>query len=291
MEHDLSQRLAEQLRYASGAGTSPAERRSCERSLPALAADLRSAGLGGVEMLIEYRLPLTSKRADVVLAGQDKDGEPAYVVVELKQWTEAHALEEDVNLVVVPGYGRPVSHPALQVEGYADYLIDFTATVAERPDSVLGVAYLHNATDQGVADLLGMPGGRRSRMFTGQRRGEFVAYLSEMFAPTSGAAAADALIGSRIAPSKQLLAVAAEEVQHREMFVLVATPDVDLDDQPCSTISVPCAVLSTRLRVHCRWSGGLRRFTQACQAPPRRRSLSMADGTHPLRGRLDRARS
>jgi hypothetical protein len=37
----------------------------------------------------------------------------------------------------------------------------------------------------------------------------------------SGAPYADALLSSRIAPSKQLLAVAAEEVQRREMFVLL----------------------------------------------------------------------
>lgn len=57
MEYELSKRLGEQLSYSSGQSPSPAERRSWERSLPALAADLQSAGLGGVEMLIEYRLP------------------------------------------------------------------------------------------------------------------------------------------------------------------------------------------------------------------------------------------
>jgi len=221
MEHALSQRLAEQLSYSSGQSPSPAERRSWERSLPALAADLQSAGLGEVEMLIEYRLPLTSKRADVVLAGIGHDGEPAYVVVELKQWTEAHAFEDDDRLVVVPGYGRPVSHPSLQVQGYVDYLVDFTAAVAERPSAVRGAAYLHNATDHGVADLFAFPTGPGGRLFTGQRRGDFSTYLAEVFAPTSGAYAADSLLGSAIRPSKQLLAVAAEEVQRREMFVLL----------------------------------------------------------------------
>ncbi len=45
------------------------------------------------------------------------------------------------------------------------------------------------------------------RLFTGQRRGAFVDYLCEHFAPgESGAEAADLLLRSRIAPSKQLLA-------------------------------------------------------------------------------------
>ena len=50
---------------------------SWRRSLPVLAADLCEAGLGDVEMLIEYHLPLTSQRADVVLAGAPPFDDPA----------------------------------------------------------------------------------------------------------------------------------------------------------------------------------------------------------------------
>jgi hypothetical protein len=69
LERDLAERLAEQLAMSVGHRPAPAERRSWERSIPVLAADLVDAGLGSVEMLLEYKLPLSSKRADVVLAG------------------------------------------------------------------------------------------------------------------------------------------------------------------------------------------------------------------------------
>ena len=65
--------------------------RSWERSIPALLRQLTDAGLGDVEVLIEYRLPLTSKRADVVLVGQHPRGGPSCVVVENKQWSRAGA--------------------------------------------------------------------------------------------------------------------------------------------------------------------------------------------------------
>jgi len=101
-------------------------------------------------------------------------------------------------------------------------MLDFTAVLAEAPLSVAGVAYLHNATDGGVADLFRLPGDRLGNLFTGQRRSEFQDFLRLRFAEGhSGAPYADALLASRIAPSKQLLAVAAEEVQRREMFVLL----------------------------------------------------------------------
>lgn len=224
LEHHLAQHLAEQMAIQSGHRPSPAEMRSWERSLPALRADLLSAGLDDVEMLVEYQLPLTSKRADVVLAGvHPRTGNPSYVVVELKQWSAAAAFEGSDTLVSVEQYGgRAVTHPAVQVEGYVEYLRDFTVVLAEHDRSLVGAAYLHNATDRDVADLMRRPGSPHGRLFTGQRRSAFVDFLTDHLDPGQpGAAAADALLASKIAPSRQLLTVAADEVQRREMFVLL----------------------------------------------------------------------
>lgn len=224
LEHRLSEVLAEQMAIRTGHSASPSERRSWERSLPVLRADLLESGLSGVEMLIEYQLPLTSKRADVVLAGEHpRTGRPSYVVIELKQWSSAHRFEDSDLLVTIDEYnGRPVTHPALQVRDYCDYLLGFTSALADDPSSVAGAAYLHNATDHGVDDLYLLPGDDHGRIFTGQRRTEFRDFLLSRLAPgASGTEAADHLLASRIAPSKQLLAVAAEEVQEREMFVLL----------------------------------------------------------------------
>ena len=219
-ERNLAERLAEQLAISVGHTAGLAERRSWERSIPVLAADLVDAGLGDVEMLLEFKLPLSSKRADVVLAGFGHSGQPRYVVVELKQWSEAHRFEDSDTLVSVSGYPRPVLHPVDQVQAYGEYLQDFAAVLEGHPERVSTIAYLHNATDFGVADLLERPDSA-ARIFTGQRRGAFQDYLRSVFAPVSGAEAADVLLGSRIAPSKQLMALAADEVQRREMFVLL----------------------------------------------------------------------
>ena len=219
MEARIAQHLSEAMSYSIGTLPSAAEARSWERSLPVVAADLKDAGLDGVEMLIEYRLPLTSKRADVVLAGVGaRTGEPTYVVLELKQWTEASLYEDNPTLVSVAGYQRSVSHPLDQVSGYVDYLVDFNGAVT--PEQVRGAAYLHNATEMGIHDLRdhAVEG---SRLFSGEQRGLLRDYLREVFAPESGAEAADRLLAGRVAPSKQLLKLAADEVQRREMFVLL----------------------------------------------------------------------
>lgn len=218
-EQHLADRLTDEMLHRLGNRPSRNEARSRERSLPVVAADLVDAGLSGVEMLVEYRMPLSSKRADVVLAGVGaKTGEPTYVVVELKQWSGAEIYDGDPRLVRVDGYSRVVSHPLDQVRDYVDYLADFNGSVD--PDAIHGVAYLHNATQRDTHDLRSheVDG---TRMFTGDQRGLLQDYLRSVFAPASGAAAADALLDGRVAPSKQLLALAADEVQRREMFVLL----------------------------------------------------------------------
>lgn len=222
VEQSIADRLSEGLMFRSGARASAAERRSWERSLPVLRSDLMDAGLPHVEMLCEYAMPLSSKRADVVLAGHHPTtGRPSYLVVELKQWDSAELYEGDEDLVTVAGH-RDLLHPGLQVNGYCDYLADFTGVFADEETHLAGAAYLHNATNLGVADLLERPQSDRSRVFTGQNRSDWLAFLQSHFAAdTAGASAADLLLNSRIAPSRQLLAVAAEEVQHREQFVLL----------------------------------------------------------------------
>ena len=224
IEHHFADLIADQMAPRTGRRPSASERRSWQRSIPALCADLAAAGLDGVEMLLEYQLPLTSKRADVVLVGQHPDtGRPSYLVVELKQWSHAERFEDSDSLVTIEQYGeRPVTHPALQVRDYCDYMLGFTSVLAEDPSALAGAAYLHNATDDGVTDLFRLPAHAHGRLFTGQRRGEFQDYLRSRFASgASGASYADHLLSSRIAPSKQLLALAAEEVQQREMFTLL----------------------------------------------------------------------
>ena len=193
----------------TGRKPSTGEYRSWQRSIPALRADLMSAGLGDVEMLVEYQLPLTSKRADVVLVGRHPHtGGPSYLVVELKQWSHAEQFEDSDSLVRIEEYGhRPVTHPALQVRDYCDYLLGFTAVLVDDPESLAGVAYLHNATDSdsGVEDLFRLPGDRLGSVFTGQRRSEFQEFLKTRFAPgVSGASDADRLLASRIAPDRRL---------------------------------------------------------------------------------------
>jgi hypothetical protein len=199
------------------------EVRSWERSIPALASALNDAGLGDVEVMLEYALPLNSKRADAVLAGVHPiSGEPSYVVVELKQWSQASPHEDDPVLCQVDAYAQPVLNPIEQVRRYCEYLVNFNGALAEHPKRVSGVAYLHNATEFGVSGLREIELDDRGQLFTAEGRGAFLGYLrAKLSDKHPGARAADELLAGKTVPSKQLMALAAQEVREREQFVLL----------------------------------------------------------------------
>ncbi|MCF8570462.1 DUF2075 domain-containing protein [Gordonia sp. HY002] len=228
----LVEQLLSQMLFTTGHRAGESEQNSWRRSLPALAADLREAGLGDVEMLIEYHMPLTSKRADVVLAGiHPKTGEPSYVVIELKQWTAAYSFEDSAELVDVPGMpGGPKLNPILQVRGYCEYIADFARVLQDQPDALAGAAYLHNANDPSlVEDLKAVPATTMGRVFTAADRGKFHEFLRSRLAEKRGKASADLLLNSAAAPSRQLLKVAAEEVKNRSQFHLLGNQQLAVD--------------------------------------------------------------
>ncbi|MEW2355965.1 DUF2075 domain-containing protein [Spirillospora sp. NPDC029432] len=215
--------LREEMKM-QGTSVSDSEFRSWERSVPVVARDLVEAGLGQVEMLIEYKLPMTSKRADVVLAGVDRrTGGDAFVVVELKQWSRVEVWEDNPSRVVVHNMtGKPKLHPALQARGYTDYIYGFLTELANAPDALHAVAYLHNADRGDVIDLYDAVEDARTQLFTQTTRGAFVEYLQDKFAPLPGRKAADRFLNSEVRPSRKLLRHAMEEIRNRDQFTLIA---------------------------------------------------------------------
>nr|WP_221219736.1 DUF2075 domain-containing protein [Prauserella isguenensis] len=221
----MHQLLSEQAKFQLESRAGTGEVRSWRRSLPVLLRDLTDAGLGHVEVLLEHKLPHSPKRVDAVLCGtHPRTREPSYVLVELKQWSEAELVLAD--LVRVAAYGKePVLHPVDQVRQYCEYLVDSTPSLAAQPHVVHGVAYLHNAQTSGIASLKQYTPDEYGRMFTLDDKQEFVEYLRGKLDPhgdrQTARTAADDFLNCHHAPSKPLLKLAAREIQERDQFVLL----------------------------------------------------------------------
>lgn len=224
----LVETMLQQLVDHERAAVGEPEKRSWRYSLPVLAEDLEAAGLGRIDVLLEYSLPLTSQRADVILAGtHPQTGDPSFVVVELKQWSQAEAFERDPSLVTAPGFPEPRLHPCRQVDGYRRYLTNFLTALHGHEEWVSAMAYLHHVEDETAVQTL-LPGEDETPLFTGNRREAMCSFLRERLSP-DGVGTGEVLLKSSVRPSTKLLAVAAEEVRNREQFVLLGNQQLAVD--------------------------------------------------------------
>lgn len=126
---------------------SPSEVQSWQNSLRATAQVFQEASLNDHGVLLEYQLPLTSRRLDCIITGHDEAGAGQAVIIELKQWSKARAAVGDkVVSTWLGGRERDVPHPSAQVGQYRQYLVDNHAVFYEEPSPIglAACAYLHN---------------------------------------------------------------------------------------------------------------------------------------------------
>lgn len=221
IEQQLSAMVAEHLGRTRRQRPS-SEERSWDVSLPLIAQDLKSVGLGQIEMLIEYQMPESSRRADVILSGvHPETGADNYVVVELKQWSSAELAYHSDRIVRASGIPDEQLHPIDQVSAYCGYLTQYVEVLHDRPDAVHGVAYLHNATENSVSALRERPPEDSGRMFTGEQHDEFLTYLKGQFAPDADTGAADRLLQSAIRRKQNLFSFTGAELRAATRYSLL----------------------------------------------------------------------
>lgn len=95
---------------------------------------------------IEYNIPYTSKRVDVIISGFDEKGDNAAVVVELKQWAHVEKVEHEDGIVrtLLGGNMVNTTHPSYQAWSYVCQIKDFNETVQDKPINLYPCAFLHN---------------------------------------------------------------------------------------------------------------------------------------------------
>jgi DUF2075 family protein len=122
------------------------ERRAWENSMMYMKNILEDPDIpadAGVD--IEYTLPLTRRRVDFIITGEDAGGSEAAILVELKQWSEATLTDKDgVVITYVGGREDEHPHPSYQAWSYAATLQNFSRVVEEDNIQLKPCAYLHN---------------------------------------------------------------------------------------------------------------------------------------------------
>ena len=219
----LVEKLAAQMLFQMGNAPSPAEKRSWENSLVEISELFIQCGLGDVNLLVEYQLPYSSKRIDVIALGSSpKNESPTVIVIELKQWTNASLIEGALDSLKIDSYGNtPILHPAVQVSRYCEYLNDFNRYVSDENTNLFGIAYLHNWMDTNNSALDLIQPTSHGMLFTGNQKNKLKEFLTARISPKFSDQITDDFLNSKIAPTKQLMQLAAEEVKNREQFRLL----------------------------------------------------------------------
>ena len=100
-----------------------------------------------VQIAIEYNIPQTSKRVDFIIIGADCKGRDNVVIIELKQWTKAEIVDDDMHFCVrtyVANDNRIVCHPSYQAYSYSRFISNYSQVVNNERIRLVPCAYLHN---------------------------------------------------------------------------------------------------------------------------------------------------
>lgn len=209
---------------------SDGEIRSWQNSLRALSQTIQYAGLLDHGIIIEYQLPMTSKRLDCMISGRDYNNKDNAVIVELKQWDRCEESNADNEVMTwLNGTLRDVLHPSVQVGQYRMYLEDTHTAFYEgvNPVKLNACAYLHNyhydPTDVIFADKFNEHL-TRNPIFTADDADKLKDYLTEKLQNGYGIDVLNKIENSKYRPSKRLMNHVGNVIRGKSEYIL-------LDDQ------------------------------------------------------------
>ena len=125
---------------------SPSEVNSWRNSLRAMSMVFQYGNLTDQGVILEYQLPLTSKRLDCLICGRDSNSKDNAIIIELKQWDKCLPANGQNEVTTWVGGNREVLHPSVQVGRYKMYLEDTHTAfhTSEKPIILNACSYLHN---------------------------------------------------------------------------------------------------------------------------------------------------
>src|SRR5687767_7003206 len=113
VDDTVQNRIAEKLRLAFFQhfrfNASQSEIKSWQNSLSRMCNVIQYAALMDHGIILEYQLPLSSKRLDCMITGRNGEENPNAVIIELKQWETVESTDvEDCVITFVGGGKREV---------------------------------------------------------------------------------------------------------------------------------------------------------------------------------------
>ena len=145
-DRDIELVIHQNYQSVTGRSVAASELRSWRESLGYMAKVLRDEEIPNeTTVAVEFHIPQSSKRIDVLLTGHDENQEKTIVILELKQWERAEKTNRDAMVTTyIGGAKREVVHPSYQAWSYAALLEGFNSAIYENNIHLRPCVYLHN---------------------------------------------------------------------------------------------------------------------------------------------------
>ena len=228
----LDEKLESLMTERFGKGTSDGELRAWRNSLTYMGNIIGASSIPADSgIAIEYGIPYTSKRVDLIVTGLNESGGNSAVIVELKQWASAEAVPDKDGVVrtLVGGGIHEVAHPSYQAWSYAEAIEDFNADVRDRGVVLAPCACLHNynpPTPDPLASDAYAEYTSRAPMFTKHQGSDLKGFLERFIRKGDGGETIFILDRGRLKPSKSLQDVLASMMRGNREFTLLDTQKV-----------------------------------------------------------------
>lgn len=204
---------------------SPNEVNSWRNSLRPVSDAISYGELEETGIILEYQLPQSSRRIDVLLCGLDNDHTPRSVITELKQWDTCEKSESNLVMTWTGGGNREVLHPSAQVGQYCQYLQDaHTAFYGEDAIALDACSYLHNyhpVKDDPVLDEQYQPLLQSYPLFMAEDVDEYIVYLRDRLSAGYGGDILARIESSKYRPSKKLMDHVGNIIKNKSEYILL----------------------------------------------------------------------
>jgi DUF2075 family protein len=150
--HNIEDLVAEAVKNRLGKNVGQSEYQSWANSIPQVEQILRDPEIPpDAGVAIEYSIPRTQNRIDILITGLDELGNKKIILIELKQWQKAELTKKDGVVRTRFSHGNSDTlHPSYQAWSYATLLNSFNVAVYEGDILLRPCAYLHNYQDDGI---------------------------------------------------------------------------------------------------------------------------------------------
>lgn len=211
----------------------PGEVASWRNSLSRMKDVMERAELHDNGVILEYQLPLSSKRLDCLITGTDQKESPQAVIVELKQWDSCEPADGPNEVTTwLSGAKRATLHPSAQVRNYADYLRDCHTAFGEDSVGLSSLSYLHNYR-LAPGDHLRAPKFKEilqeAPLFAADDVDKLCAHLKGLTGRGAGMPVLETIENSKYRASKKLLEHVGKLIKSEKAYVLLDEQQVVYD--------------------------------------------------------------